>query len=163
MEVNFGIFIGLKFRLLAINSCLAWLSWVDFIWNIYSTWGQVVYLSLGWVHQVVDHARAKLNASLHKMGGCGKRLRVTKCSLLCQSELFISFTSGRAHGMEKLLGQEANPHHSSDLSHSSDNARSLIHCATRELLNLLMRRKGEEREVSIEVFISLFFIIQKLL
>ena len=65
--------------------------------------------------------------------------------------------------MEKLLGQEVNPYHSSDLSHSSDNARSLIHCATRELLNLLMRRKGEEREVSIEVFISLFFIIQKLL
>lgn len=74
MEVNFGVFIGLKFRLLAINSCLAWLSWVGFIWNIYSTWGQVVYLSLGWVHQVVDHARTNVDAGCYKMGAGGKGL-----------------------------------------------------------------------------------------
>ena len=32
------------------------------------------------------------------------------------------------------LGQTTNQHHSSDLSHCSDNAGSLNHCTTRELL-----------------------------
>ena len=36
--------------------------------------------------------------------------------------------------MHEFLGQGLNPHHKSDLSHSSDNNRSLIHCAARELL-----------------------------
>ena len=35
--------------------------------------------------------------------------------------------------MRKFPGQGLNPHHSSSLSHSSENARSLTHCATREL------------------------------
>ena len=38
------------------------------------------------------------------------------------------------HGMLKFLGQGSNPHHSCSLSHSSDNAGSLTHCATRERL-----------------------------
>ena len=36
-------------------------------------------------------------------------------------------------GMSKFLGQKLNRCHSSDLSHSGDNAESLTHCATREL------------------------------
>ena len=36
--------------------------------------------------------------------------------------------------MWELWGQETNPHHSSHLNHSSDNARSLAIWATRELL-----------------------------
>ena len=35
--------------------------------------------------------------------------------------------------MYKFLGQGTNPHHSSNLSLCSDNARSLTHCAAREL------------------------------
>ena len=38
-----------------------------------------------------------------------------------------------AHGMRKFPGQGLNPHHSSDLSHKSDNTGSLTCCATREL------------------------------
>ena len=36
-------------------------------------------------------------------------------------------------------GQGSNPHSSSSLSHSSDIATSLTYCATRELLNLLLK------------------------
>ena len=39
----------------------------------------------------------------------------------------------RAHGMQKFPGKGWNLHHSSDLSHSSDNTRSLTSQATREL------------------------------
>ena len=38
-----------------------------------------------------------------------------------------------AQSMRKFLGQGLNPCHSSNPSHSSDNARSLTHCTTREL------------------------------
>ena len=37
------------------------------------------------------------------------------------------FRGGSACGMQKLLGQELNTSHSSDLSHSSDNSGSLTH------------------------------------
>ena len=40
--------------------------------------------------------------------------------------------------MQKFLGQASNPCHSSDLNHSSDNAGSKTHQATRELLKLLL-------------------------
>ena len=49
---------------------------------------------------------------------------------------FISkqqFSFGCAHGMWKFPDQGSNPYPSSDLSHCSDNTRSLAHCATREL------------------------------
>ena len=36
----------------------------------------------------------------------------------------------------KVLGRELNPYHSSNLSHCSDNARSLTRCTTRELQDL---------------------------
>ena len=44
-----------------------------------------------------------------------------------------------------MLGQGSNPSHSNDQSHSSDNARSFTHWATRELLsghffNILMQQ-----------------------
>ena len=47
--------------------------------------------------------------------------------------LFIYF--GCTHGMQKFLGQGSNLLHSSNLSHSSDNAGSLTYWAIRELLN----------------------------
>ena len=40
---------------------------------------------------------------------------------------------GCANNMQKFPGQGMNLSHSSDLSHHNDNARSLTHCATREL------------------------------
>ena len=40
---------------------------------------------------------------------------------------------GHTQGMWKFLDQGLNPHHSSDSSCCNDNARSLTHCATREL------------------------------
>ena len=39
----------------------------------------------------------------------------------------FAFVFGHAHGKQKFLGQGLNPHHSSDLSHSSDSARSRTH------------------------------------
>ena len=48
----------------------------------------------------------------------------------CKVHLFFF---GPAWSMWKFLGQGSNPCHSSDLSHCSDNARSLICCSTREL------------------------------
>ena len=38
--------------------------------------------------------------------------------------------------MQKFSGQGLNPHHGSDPGHSSDNARSLTYCATKELPGL---------------------------
>ena len=37
------------------------------------------------------------------------------------------FFFGHTHGMQKFLGQESNPLHSSDPSHSTDNTGSLTH------------------------------------
>ena len=45
---------------------------------------------------------------------------------------FIYF--GHVHGIQKFLGQRLNPSHSCNQSHSSDNAGSLTHWATMELL-----------------------------
>ena len=42
---------------------------------------------------------------------------------------------GHANGTWNFLGQGSNLHHSSELSHSSDNARSLTHWAPRECQN----------------------------
>ena len=46
--------------------------------------------------------------------------------ILAPHSFFFSFFDG-THGMKKLPGQGLNLHQSSDLSHSRDNARSLIH------------------------------------
>ena len=49
--------------------------------------------------------------------------------------LFICFVCfGLPHSMWKFLDQGWNPCYSSNLSHSNDNARSLTHCATWELI-----------------------------
>ena len=48
---------------------------------------------------------------------------------------FFLWGGGQAHGTRRFPGQGSNPNHSSDLSHSSDNAGSLTHRATRELPN----------------------------
>ena len=45
--------------------------------------------------------------------------------------VFFFFFFGLAHGMQKFLGQELNPHHSSNLSCCSENVRSLRCCTTR--------------------------------
>ena len=52
-------------------------------------------------------------------------------------QIVCLFVFGHAHGMWKFPGQGSNTQHSSDTSHCSDNARSLTHCATRELLKIL--------------------------
>ena len=52
--------------------------------------------------------------------------------------LFIYF--GGTLDMWKFPGQGSNPCHSNDPSSCSDNARSLTHCATRELLSPLYFR-----------------------
>ena len=44
------------------------------------------------------------------------------------------FFFGHAHGMWKCLGQGSNMHHSRNLLPCSDNAGSLTHCTTREVL-----------------------------
>ena len=44
------------------------------------------------------------------------------------------FSFGHTCGMQEFLGQGLNSCHSSDLSHSNDNIRSLTHWATTELL-----------------------------
>ena len=56
-------------------------------------------------------------------------------SLLFSLYLFIYLCL--AHSTWKFPGQGQNPHHSSDLSRSSDNVRPLTHWDTRELLFLL--------------------------
>ena len=48
--------------------------------------------------------------------------------------LFFFFFFGGAQGTWRFQGQELKLNHSSNSSHSSDNARSLSHRATRELL-----------------------------
>ena len=48
--------------------------------------------------------------------------------------LFCFGFFGYACGMCKFQGERLNPHHGSDPSHCSDNARFLTHCVTRELL-----------------------------
>lgn len=52
---------------------------------------------------------------------------------------FLSFC--HALGMWNFPGQGSNPSHSSDPSQCSDSARSLIRCATRELLAFLIKQK----------------------
>ena len=52
---------------------------------------------------------------------------------LSSSPYFLYLFFGCTHSMQKFRGQESNPAHSSDLSHSSDSARSLTHWATGEL------------------------------
>ena len=47
--------------------------------------------------------------------------------------IIIFFSFGCTHVLQKSLGQALNLHYSSDLSHCSENAGSLIHWATREL------------------------------
>lgn len=47
---------------------------------------------------------------------------------------------GCAYGMWKFPDQELNPRHSSHPSHCSENARSLIQCATRELPAVLFKQ-----------------------
>ena len=47
-------------------------------------------------------------------------------SLLSNSVPGLGTSTCRGHSMQKFPDQGSNPHHSSDLSHSSDNARSLI-------------------------------------
>ena len=60
-----------------------------------------------------------------------KSFKYTKVTL---SFFFFIIFFGHAHGMWKFLSQISNPHHRSDPSCCSDNASSLSHCATREIL-----------------------------
>ena len=49
------------------------------------------------------------------------------------AKYFFFFLFSYTCSMQKFLGQVLNPHHSSDLSHTNGNARSLTCCTTREL------------------------------
>ena len=51
------------------------------------------------------------------------------------------YFGGHTCGMWKIPGQGSNPGHSSDLSHCTDNAGSLTHCATKELLMWYILKK----------------------
>ena len=53
-------------------------------------------------------------------------------------DFFFFFFFDCALGIQKFLGQGSNPCHISHPSQSSDNAGSLSHWATRELLNVLI-------------------------
>ena len=53
--------------------------------------------------------------------------------LLVSLLLFIVFYFGHAQATGKFQGQGSNPHNS-DSNHSNDNAGSLTHCTTKELL-----------------------------
>ena len=53
--------------------------------------------------------------------------------------LFVCLVFLTTHGLQKLPGQRLNLHHGSDPRHSSDNTRSLTHCAIRELLKCLFK------------------------
>ena len=62
---------------------------------------------------------------------------------------FFFFLFGCACMWKKFPGQRLNLYHSNDPSHSSDNARSLTLCATRELLPTLFFKdwgSGEKEE-----------------
>ena len=48
--------------------------------------------------------------------------------------------------MWKFPGQGSNPHHSSTQSHGSDNARSLNHWATKELLEDFIKKKNKQKK-----------------
>ena len=50
------------------------------------------------------------------------------------------FLSGCTHSMWKFQGQGLNPHHSYDLSHNSENARSLTHCTTKGTPTIISSR-----------------------
>ena len=52
---------------------------------------------------------------------------------------FLFGEGGCTGGMWKFPGQESNP------CHSSNNARSLTHCATRKLLTLLLRNEFHQK------------------
>ena len=54
------------------------------------------------------------------------------------------FVFGSTHGIWKFLDKEWNLYHSKDLSCCSDNARSLTHCTTRELLIPVLDCKPHE-------------------
>ena len=53
--------------------------------------------------------------------------------------IFIYFCLDQTCSMQKFWGQGWNLHHSWNPSHSSDNARSLTHCATGELHDLIFK------------------------
>ena len=67
--------------------------------------------------------------------GAGTRA-CTRADLLSSSACLLSFFIDHACGMWRFLGQGSNPSHGSDLSRCSDNAGSLAHHSTRELLGL---------------------------
>ena len=54
---------------------------------------------------------------------------------------------GHTHSLCKYPGQGSNGCHSSDPSHCSDSAKSLTHCTTRELQQVLFF-KSRDREVT---------------
>ena len=77
----------------------------------------------------------RLNVSDQKVGDLAMVISepiFLSCICMCLLPFFFSF--GCTCGRQKFLGRGLNLCHCSNLSHSSDNAGSLIHWATRELL-----------------------------
>ena len=54
----------------------------------------------------------------------------------CLIGILFCFVPGCTCGIQKFPVQGSNPHHSSNQSHCSENAGSLTHCTTRELLSV---------------------------
>ena len=69
-----------------------------------------------------------------------------------------NFFFGCVHSMWKFPGQGLNQCHSSDLSRCSDHARSLILCATRELLFTWYFKRFSWLEDSLPPSFSFFFL-----
>jgi len=67
---------------------------------------------------------------------------------------------GNTHGMQKFLGQELNPCHTCNHSRSSNNAGSLIHWATRELLFIFDRQEVDLLK-EIHILLAEYSISQK--
>ena len=137
--------------MLNIFLCTCW-PFVYFLWrNIYSSSLSILKLDCltfcGWIVRVLfifsilDPCQIYYSKYVHYLFtflivafGCTKDLDFwnTVYIFLLLLVLFIYFF-GCACGVWKFLGQGSNLCHSSNLSHCSDNARSLTFCTTKEL------------------------------
>ena len=77
----------------------------------------------------------------------------------CFCCLFVLIFLAMPMALQKFPGQGSNPCHSSNLGHSSDNARSLTYCATGELLKgvktkVINQEKKEQATPCVDIISS---------
>ena len=80
------------------------------------------------------------------VSGCKCQLRAYNQHSPQISGYSLPLAFGCAHGMWKFPGQGLSPCHSSHPGHCSDKARSLTHCASRELSGYLLSTVGRGLE-----------------